>query len=264
MTVQAGENITTQWIFSALHPGDCFFYLSYDINKTEAEQAWFKISEIANCNGLSGINYTITIPYWVPSGQAILRWEWYALHLVTTIEFYSQCADITIDGNPQGVIGTPLAYVPYHLPQNNSNLLNYRDPYNTNEAFFFTGPALAKPSAFVPAPTGGSGSSGSGSSSSGSSTIFGSVSSSSGGTALGVVGGLAACGMVVAGGALLHRRYKAQDEGNRGLVADQQQAMEDPYRLIGDDTHLARPSGYVRTSAPSDARPSWPQQNVQR
>jgi len=143
-TLVAGTSTIVRWDFSALHAGDCFFYLSYDTSLSPTSMAWFKIAEIANCNSLSGTDFSLSIPSWIKAcTHCVLRFEWYALHQVTTTEFYTQCVDVTIENPNGGFMGTPQVYVPYHLPADNANLLNYRLAFEPNAPFFFTGPVVA-------------------------------------------------------------------------------------------------------------------------
>jgi len=156
MTVNAGSQIKVQWFFTAAHVGDCFTYLSYDVDAAPANQKWFKISEHPQCNQQNNQPQTVTIPDWVPAGRAVLRWEWYALHQWPSCEFYAQCVDLTISrpAGGSGSLGTPLVTVPDNLP--NGGASNYRNPFNPGSPFFLTGPALAKPSGATNAPTQGS------------------------------------------------------------------------------------------------------------
>lgn len=129
-----------EWTFSAAHIGDCFLYVSYDINTADADKEWFKISNFMadenpprDCRQGAGQQQGITLPSWLPTGDAIFRWEWYALHVRSggRIEYYSQCIDVTVTGgssvaladiNPKFKIGT-------HLP---SSASLYRDGFSPN------------------------------------------------------------------------------------------------------------------------------------
>eukprot|EP01092_Planopodium_desertum_P001750 TRINITY_DN126_c0_g1_i1.p1 TRINITY_DN126_c0_g1~~TRINITY_DN126_c0_g1_i1.p1 ORF type:complete len:324 (-),score=22.53 TRINITY_DN126_c0_g1_i1:83-1054(-) len=146
LTLTAGQSVTTAWEFPALHVGDCFFYLSYDTDLPDSQQKYFKIAEIFDCKALSGSTYTLNIPSFVPPcDHCVLRFEWYALHVRPTIEFYSQCVDVTIVSDYTGGLPTPLVNiaVPGHLPGNGND---YRDAFAPASPQFMVGPALATPS----------------------------------------------------------------------------------------------------------------------
>mmetsp|Transcript_25363 Transcript_25363/g.28215 ORF Transcript_25363/g.28215 Transcript_25363/m.28215 type:complete len:272 (+) Transcript_25363:49-864(+) len=136
-TWTAGETYKTEWFFESAHPGDCFFYLSFDDEKT-----WMKIAQIRDCHLIT--SYDLLIPEWVPNGdKVVLRWEWYALQQVVNVEFYLQCADVKIvGGQPGQVRWDPVVTIPGNLPLDASK---YRKVYEPNAPFFFTGPAMARP-----------------------------------------------------------------------------------------------------------------------
>lgn len=98
VTLTAGETTTLTWFFGAKHVGDCDVYLSYDAAETDrAAMRWFKIANFFDCKAQSDQEpQTLELPSWLPAGNAVLRWGWYALHQRPSIEFYSQCADVTI------------------------------------------------------------------------------------------------------------------------------------------------------------------------
>ncbi|EOD23731.1 hypothetical protein EMIHUDRAFT_116247 [Emiliania huxleyi CCMP1516] len=101
-SVTAGSTIEVQYDLSALHVGDCAFYLSYDTTLPRAQKQWFKIANVPDCKSKSGQRFSIDLPQWLPGGDAILRWEWYAIH-VSPPEFYSQCSDLEVTPTSQAV-----------------------------------------------------------------------------------------------------------------------------------------------------------------
>jgi len=142
----AGSSFNVTWDLTAAHPGDCFVYMSYDADLPASQMQWFKIAEWNECEtGKINIPQTVDVPSYLPSSSHIVvRWEWYALHQqnppTNAIEFYSQCFDAVITGDPSGALPDPKVNIPGHLPTNASL---YRDPYNPNGAKFFTGPPIA-------------------------------------------------------------------------------------------------------------------------
>jgi len=102
-SVNAGSNLEVQWDLTAAHPGDCSFYISYDVDKDALEMEWFKIANLMDCKAVrmhqgSGTQdkWDFQLPSWLPGGRAVLRWEWSALHIPTSVEYFVQCADINI------------------------------------------------------------------------------------------------------------------------------------------------------------------------
>lgn len=147
LTAGQSQSITIE--FNALHVGDCFVYLTYDGDKPMEQQKWFKIWEQHECKNNN--NYNIPIPSYLPSGDhVIFRWEWYALHVYPTVEYYAQCVDATMAGSSMGSLPYPQVNMPGHLPKfagqyigdGAQNTNNYWWPWD-NQPMFFTGPKLA-------------------------------------------------------------------------------------------------------------------------
>jgi len=154
LPLQAGKSQSITLQFNALHVGDCFVYLTYDGDKPISEMKWFKIWEQHECKNNN--NYEIPIPSYLPSGDhVIFRWEWYALHVYPTVEYYAQCVDATISGSATGSLPQPQVNMPGHLPHLSgdpaSNTNNYWWPFDS-QPMKFTGPALATLNG-QPAPT---------------------------------------------------------------------------------------------------------------
>jgi len=104
-SVQAGNELDVAWKLSAPHPGDCSFYISYDVDAELKSMRWFKVANEMDCwgkeRGQGGkkpwiVESTFTLPPWLPRGRAVIRWEWAAIHIPTGIEFFIQCADVDI------------------------------------------------------------------------------------------------------------------------------------------------------------------------
>jgi len=101
--VDAGSQLEVQWDLTAAHPGDCSFYISYDFDKDPLEMEWFKVANLMDCKSVrmyqgAGTQDTwqFELPSWLPRGRAVLRWEWAALHIPTSVEFFVQCVDIEV------------------------------------------------------------------------------------------------------------------------------------------------------------------------
>jgi len=120
-------------------------YLSYDDTLGPDVQLYFKIANLPDCRSQNGQPVNITIPDYLPSkDRAVLRFEWYALHIYPGVEFYSQCVDVEVVGNPQGSLpdGGDLFTIPGHLPNNAMNN-EYRNPFAPGSPQFITGPEVA-------------------------------------------------------------------------------------------------------------------------
>merc|ERR1719150_1259647 len=101
--VTAGGNLEVQWDLTAAHPGDCSFYISYDVDKDPLEMEFFKVANLMDCKSVrmhqgagTPDTWDFQLPSWLPGGRAVLRWEWSALHIPTSVEFFVQCVDINI------------------------------------------------------------------------------------------------------------------------------------------------------------------------
>merc|ERR1712061_783842 len=153
--LQAGMPFDVTWTCQACHPGDCYLYLSYD-NDTQAPTNFFKIAEFPGCGATDGVQLpsevtkSVTLPAVLPScDHCVLRWEWTAHQQVSNIEFYTQCADVTILSDKPPAVPHPMTAISgiEHLP---SDAGAYRDVYNGNELpheQYLVGPAIATYSA---------------------------------------------------------------------------------------------------------------------
>jgi len=151
----AGQQIDLQWVNSALHVGDAAVYISYDTDVPMSrieEMEFFKIANIFDAKAYSAQMYPITLPEWLPSGRATLRWEWYALHNNPSVELYVQCSEIEITGLG-GSVEKTVAEIPKYrvwdgttslsVPwMNNDAKTLYRDAFNPSVQFM-TGPECA-------------------------------------------------------------------------------------------------------------------------
>jgi hypothetical protein len=74
--------------------------LSYD------DKTFVSIQTIlGNCMKNGKLNYEVTIPANAPGGSATFAWTW--VNWTGNREYYMNCADVTIEGNPNGVLTGP-------------------------------------------------------------------------------------------------------------------------------------------------------------
>ncbi|KAG9327582.1 hypothetical protein KVV02_003827 [Mortierella alpina] len=101
ISVTAGQTLNTEYSIGAPHGGGhCQWALSYDNGKT-----WVVIKTmirecLRNVSGGGSYSVPVAIPKTAPSGKAIFMWLWN--NAIGNRELYSNCADITIVGGPNG------------------------------------------------------------------------------------------------------------------------------------------------------------------
>jgi len=143
--IHAGTELEVMWDMTAPHYGDCAFYISYDTAKAEAEQKYFKIANWKECQDVNNQVVTIYLPDWLPRGQAILRWDWIALH-ASLPEYFVQCADVEITPTSQELsldsIITYSIIQPALYPADFDEGVGFRNPHDAGEQYV-TGPACA-------------------------------------------------------------------------------------------------------------------------
>ena len=153
-TLQAGGSFEATWTMEAGHPGDCYFYLSYDEDPSNAVN-FFKFAAIPGCGAADGlaipssVTMTVQLPAELPACEhCVLRWEWTAHQQVVDIEFYVQCADVKISSTAGPMLPSPITAISgiEHLPQDASG---YRKAYNGQgpEEQYLVGPSIATYSA---------------------------------------------------------------------------------------------------------------------
>jgi len=142
--ITPGGTLDLTWDFGAAHVGDCAVYLSYDVSSTRAEQKFFKIANLPKCKDNNNQVVTITIPDWLPAGQVVVRWDWYALHQHPAVEFYSQCYDAMVTGTngAQNSLYTYKINNPDLYPSSANVGVGYRNAFNAGEQYM-TGPPCA-------------------------------------------------------------------------------------------------------------------------
>ena len=146
--VTAGTNMPIQWDFSAAHVGDCAVFISYDVALPLAQQQYFKIANLPKCRDQNRMDVDIAMPAWLPAGQAILRWDWYALHQgPNSPEYYSQCVDLTITSTSSTTVESIVKYpiIGIYPPAGAGAYRNaFGNGKNIGEpGFIMTGPACA-------------------------------------------------------------------------------------------------------------------------
>jgi len=99
-----------------------------------------KIANLPDCKSYA--SSSIQIPAGLPAGRAILRWDWAALHIWPTVEFYVQCVDIQISSSsmtsPAELGSYPIKNV---YPDDGNAGVGYRNGFNSNMAQDMTGPS---------------------------------------------------------------------------------------------------------------------------
>lgn len=142
--VSAGQKLTLKWSFGAAHVGDCSVYISYDINAALSEMKFFKIANLPDCRSQNNLDVQIDIPDFIPAGNAIMRWDWYALHQHPSVEFYNQCVDISISS---AATTSPSQFESYSIisppiyPSTGNAGVGYRNAFNPSSDQAMTGPA---------------------------------------------------------------------------------------------------------------------------
>jgi len=97
-TLVAGSSTTIEYGTAPFgHVGDCAVYLSYDTGRSRRAMRWVKVANLPDCRAQINTEVPIALPGELPAGDAVLRWDQYALHQGTMIEWYTQCADVTIE-----------------------------------------------------------------------------------------------------------------------------------------------------------------------
>lgn len=151
--VTAGQPMDMQWVNSALHVGDCAVYVGYGdaivngVGDAKNSGKFVKIANIYDCKRYSGQTIEIDLPSWLPAGPAVIRWEWYALHVAPTIEFYAQCSDVEITSASTLTAADLPSYpvYPWVLPENGNQGVGFRSAYDMSQPQFITGTPCAFP-----------------------------------------------------------------------------------------------------------------------
>lgn len=94
--VTAGSSMNLRWDFTADHPGDGGLFVSYDYGTETQDMKFFKIANFPQQRRNNGEVLSVALPEWLPAGNAVLRWDWYATHNAPWCEFYTNCIDVNI------------------------------------------------------------------------------------------------------------------------------------------------------------------------
>jgi len=93
------------------------------------------------------LQVTITLPDYLPAGQAVLRWDWSALHTWPSVEFYSQCIDLQIAGSSNSAqvsdFDSYSIVQPPIYPLSGRDGIGFRCPFQPNTEQYMTGTACA-------------------------------------------------------------------------------------------------------------------------
>ncbi|KXN67308.1 hypothetical protein CONCODRAFT_28559, partial [Conidiobolus coronatus NRRL 28638] len=100
-TLTAGQPVKWSLAGGATHNGGhCEISLSYD------DKTFVSIQTIlGNCMKNGQLDYEVTIPANAPSGPATFAWTW--VNWSGNREYYMNCADVMIEGSPNGVLTGP-------------------------------------------------------------------------------------------------------------------------------------------------------------
>jgi len=152
-TVTAGGQLKMQWDLTALHVGDCAVFISYDVSQPRASQKFVKIANIPDCKSLSEQLVPIDIPSRLPAGNAVLRWDWKALHVWPKVEWYVQCVDIVVESSspvlPSSLNSFSIISPPIY-PSSGEQGVGFRNPWSDGASpdqagWYVTGPACFDP-----------------------------------------------------------------------------------------------------------------------
>ncbi|KAK9686185.1 hypothetical protein K7432_015239 [Basidiobolus ranarum] len=99
-TVKAGGSIPVKIGGSAPHNGGhCQFAISFD------DKTFAVIKDVFDNCLIASRDYSVQIPAGAPSGKATFAWAW--INKTGNREYYMNCADIEIQGTPNGSISGP-------------------------------------------------------------------------------------------------------------------------------------------------------------
>jgi hypothetical protein len=98
-TLKAGTNLNVVLEGGAVHGGGhCQFSMSYDGGKT-----FVVLKDVMDTCMIDSLQYSVPIPENAPSSDhAIFAWSW--INAIGNREYYMNCADVVVEGKPNGSI----------------------------------------------------------------------------------------------------------------------------------------------------------------
>merc|ERR1712187_256859 len=111
---------------------------------------WVKIANLPDCKEQINQDVPVILPKELPSGDAVFRWDQYALHQGSFIEWFIQCADIKVTSSSTRSWESFNSFSMIDnngIPADPSDVSRYRSPYKAGQSapsqsgFFMTGPA---------------------------------------------------------------------------------------------------------------------------
>ncbi|KXN67312.1 hypothetical protein CONCODRAFT_10657, partial [Conidiobolus coronatus NRRL 28638] len=149
--MKAGESVKWSLAGGATHNGGhCEISLSYD------DKTFVSIQTIiGNCMKKGKLDYEVTIPANAPSGNATFAWTW--VNWEGNREYYMNCADVIIEGSPNGVLTGPKmveANMPGRptIPEFYNNARTSAELYENRPNVSVTGSGVTGPVAPQPQP----------------------------------------------------------------------------------------------------------------
>lgn len=151
--ITAGQDMDVRWDLSAAHVGDCSVYIGYGdavvngVGDAKRAARFIKLANYDDCKQFNRQTKKLALPDWLPAGPAVIRWEWQALHVHPTIEFYAQCADVTVTSSSTLSANDLPSYTvvgPRLMPVDGNSGVGFRNAYS-NGPQYYTGPPCAFP-----------------------------------------------------------------------------------------------------------------------
>jgi len=131
--VTAGQILELKWELTAAHPGDGGLWISYDASFSNTQDMrFFKIANFPQLRLMNRKRVKVLLPSWLPSGQAVLRWDWYATHNQPYTEFFVNCVDINIQSSS---LVLPSSIQPSHKLETGTGSATSYPLYNDDSAW---------------------------------------------------------------------------------------------------------------------------------
>jgi len=131
--VTAGQVLELKWELTAAHPGDGGLWISYDASFSNTQDMrFFKVANFPQLRLMNGKRVKVLLPSWLPPGQAVLRWDWYATHNQPYTEFFVNCVDINVRSSS---LILPSSIQPSHKLETGTSSATSYPLYNDNSAW---------------------------------------------------------------------------------------------------------------------------------